>query len=93
MRDEHWNAAMRHLRVALVDLDYGLTEISASRCDGGAFGAKQAILANLAAQHDSLAELVRLLGQQAATSPDDGARWIANWWPDLSRQDGDRVGD
>lgn len=80
--------ARRHLGVALIDLDYALTELAKSLDSCGMAKSKRAALDLLSAEVERLAEVATFIDRiaQREVCQDHVAARLRRWWPELVRE-------
>ena len=84
--DENFESARRHFGVALIDLNYAVSDLArASVCDEMEVGT-HAALELLHREIERLAELSAFIDRLAETRPGENPAILQQWWPDFVRQ-------
>lgn len=82
----HGNAhsALRHIGIALIDLDYAILELQQSTCQPCARDAHRANIRQLSEQRDRLREFADGLVDRLAARQGQALTWTSRWWPDFA---------
>jgi hypothetical protein len=84
MTKKQTHSALRHIGVALIDLDYAILELTQSPCQPCARDAHRANIRQLSDQRDRLREFADGLVTGLGGGDGQVSCWASKWWPDLA---------
>lgn len=81
MFDKKADAALRHLGVALIDIDYAIAELSRTPGDGRSIGLEETALGELIAGREQIRELAARMAGSLVDRKRKNDVWVRRLWP------------
>jgi hypothetical protein len=84
--DENFESARRHFGVALIDLNYAVSDLARAHVSEDMEVGTSAAIELLNREIERLAELSAFIDRVAERRSGDDAAVLDQWWPDLTRR-------